>query len=507
MILRGILDQALAGNFVCLRGYASLADLHMISEADESYQRDLIKKHRDKVISFYDKQEHLFFPEIILGGSVDEDLYGESPFPFYGDMHSDGNQKYKFNNFDLQYSTAVTKSKSDARANDRFRSTKLIIDNEKLLQGDFLKFHRIDGNHRLSVLDDVTPEEEGVVKRFRDYQIPFCLVLFRNSEDLKRHSRTLFHNLNYHQIPITKEKNLELILNDFDVFKDDALKEDFGSEYLLARKVLKSWDLEMISNIQNVLIDDDEDNVCTRTFLLNTAQRLGTECSVKKFKEYLTAINEIYNDQRMQKKGNHGLLTAFMHYAHQSDVKLKIFTLWVLNNHIYETRDIDAKELIKISDRVIEARHRTIFVSMQFSSETEANYTAIKDAVGDVNAEHKLDLKIQEIRMDQFNKGYSYKIDDEILELIEGCGYLIADLTMGNKNVYHEIGYLMGMNIGKERKQDNFIFVHNTSVSENADFSKDVGFNLKAHKVLKVSDTNTLRANLKIQIEKYYQLV
>lgn len=506
MILRGILDQALAGNFVCLRGYASLADLHAISEADKGYQRYLIKKHRDKVISFYEKSEHLFFPEVILGGSVDEDLYGDSPFPFYADMNADDNQKYQFNNFDLQYSTATTKSKSDTRAKDRFRSARITIDDNKLLEGNFFKFHRIDGNHRLSVLDDVTPEEQTIVDRFREYQVPFCLVLFRNGEDLKKHSRTLFHNLNYHQIPITQEKNLQLILDDETIFSDDVLKDDFGAEYLLARKVLKSWDLEMILNIQNILMDEDEEKICMRTFLLNTSELLGPKCSVKKFKEYLSTINKIYGDKRLSRRGNHGLLTAFMHYAHRSDAQLKIFTLWVLNNHIYEAKEINAKELIKVSDKVIDARHKTIFVSMQFSPETEANYTAIKDAVNDVNTKHNLDLKIQEIRIDQFNKGYSYKIDDEILELIDGCGYLIADLTMGNKNVYHEVGYLMGMNIGKNKKQDNFIFVHNSSVSRDADFNKDVGFNLKAHKVLKVDDTNKLRAELKTQIEKYYKL-
>ena len=29
--------------------------------------------------------------------------------------------------------------------------------------------------------------------------------------------------------------------------------------------------------------------------------------------------------------------------------------------------------------------------------------------------------------------------------MIEGSGLLIADLTFGNRNVYHEIGYLMGL--------------------------------------------------------------
>ena len=105
--------------------------------------------------------------------------------------------------------------------------------------------------------------------------------------------------------------------------------------------------------------------------------------------------------------------------------------------------------------------------------------------------------------MDQFNKGYSYKINDEILGLVEGCGYLIADLSLGNKNVYHEIGYLMGLNQGKLKKQNNFILLHNKK-TVNSDFDTDVGFNLKEHKILQTNDTNNLRIQIKKQIKKYY---
>jgi hypothetical protein len=63
------------------------------------------------------------------------------------------------------------------------------------------------------------------------------------------------------------------------------------------------------------------------------------------------------------------------------------------------------------------------------------------------------------IRIDHFNKGHSYTINDEILKVIEGTGLLIADLTFGNRNVYHEIGYLMGLNQGKGLLQENFILI------------------------------------------------
>ena len=70
----------------------------------------------------------------------------------------------------------------------------------------------------------------------------------------------------------------------------------------------------------------------------------------------------------------------------------------------------EAKEIIKIFDCVLEARKKTVFGSMQFSSETEGNYQAIKDAVDEVNNTCSLDLNIREIRIDQFKKAIPLKL-------------------------------------------------------------------------------------------------
>jgi hypothetical protein len=72
---------------------------------------------------------------------------------------------------------------------------------------------------------------------------------------------------------------------------------------------------------------------------------------------------------------------------------------------------------------------------MQFGDKTDKNYKAIKKSIEHVNGKYKLDLRITWLRIDEFKKGYSYTIVDEITSLIEDCGLLIADLTCGNKNV------------------------------------------------------------------------
>ena len=65
-----------------------------------------------------------------------------------------------------------------------------------------------------------------------------------------------------------------------------------------------------------------------------------------------------------------------------------------------------------------------------------------------INEKYQLEIALEAIRIDRVNEGHSFTIEERILEVIESSGLLIADLTQGNQNVYHEIGYLMGLNRG-----------------------------------------------------------
>lgn len=80
---------------------------------------------------------------------------------------------------------------------------------------------------------------------------------------------------------------------------------------------------------------------------------------------------------------------------------------------------------------------------------------------------------------------------------------MIADLSSGNKNVHHEIGYLMGLNRGRGLPDENFLLVHNKQMGEP---SEDIGFNLAGDKQIRSVDTNGLREEVKRQIAIFYGL-
>jgi hypothetical protein len=512
MKLYGVLDKSF-DNFLCLRGYASMGDLYRVSKADEEYQRGLIPAHQEEIKNFLDEGRFMFFPEVTLGTFLEPDKDGDSDKVggLFAHLDQDGGYRETFANFKLRYSITTTKGTQESRTLDRFRRATLEIADKEIEEKSFALFDRIDGNHRLSI----TLDEE----KFEKIIIPYCLILFRKESEARKHSRALFHNINYKQIPLTMEQNLKLILDDDTLFDDTLLKTStsFGYPYYLSRKVLQSWDLAALPLVQGVIDPDgaasEEPKIMKRTFLLQTYKLLlekkvlpAEEKAINQLKEKLSDINTIYREHsRLQNRQNVGLLTAFVYYSLLDTRKLKSFTTWVVKNHIYAIEQSNAAELIKVFDKVLESRHRTVFISMQFCDDTNPNYEAIKNSVTDVNREHKLDLQIEEIRIDKFTKGHSYKIDEEILQLIEDCGLLVADTTLGNKNVYHEIGYLMGLNQGEGNEQDNFILVHNTDMA-NSDFDRDVGFNLKAHQILVAKGTDDLRTQLTAQIETYYGL-
>ena len=86
---------------------------------------------------------------------------------------------------------------------------------------------------------------------------------------------------------------------------------------------------------------------------------------------------------------------------------------------------------------------------------------------------------------------------------------IIADLSSANINVYHEIGYAMGVAQAQNMKP-NIILLY----KENTDFNKEppkdvdkfVGFNLRNLAQLRFKDYDQLVNGLVERLEKHYGL-
>jgi len=476
--LKGTLSNTFGG-FLTIRGTASFSDVVALSEP-KVYQRDTIPDHLKEIEQFYDRGEAVFFPEVILSLELQFDFNEEGSASLNGSPtnHVLNGAKFKSNVNDIQ----VTSTKSGM-------ATVSIPDG-------VVPFGRIDGNHRLSVnnTSQVLTEE-----------IPFCIVLF-NSDNIDKNEKSLFFNINSKGRPLTTEETLKSIIDDETNFSASELQDNpsFGWQYYLAREVKKQLNFALLPNLRKAIQPDIRSFLVATTSLMLEKELLPKDdVSIERLLGLLSNVNNLFNNTELVNVNSSGLLSAFIYYQEISPQKVHLFTNWVLKNHIFELTDMGIHEFINIFDKIAESKKKEVFVSMQFSAETQQNYEAIKNAIDEINAEHGENLDIREIRIDQFNTGYSYDINDEILSLIETCGLLVADLSKGNKNVYHEIGYLMGLNKGKGLSHDNFILIHNSACGVASD---DVGFNLVSIKQLRVNDSNALRLQLKEQIKIYYGL-
>lgn len=110
------------------------------------------------------------------------------------------------------------------------------------------------------------------------------------------------------------------------------------------------------------------------------------------------------------------------------------------------------------------------------------------------------------IRVDRTIESSTFSIQDRILDAIQSCSLIIADLSSANINVYHEIGYAMGV-AQSHNMIPNMILLYKEDTDHNKekkDIDKFVGFNLRNLLQLRFKDYSQLVDGLIERLEKHY---
>lgn len=483
--LSGILEYSM-GNFLCLRGFASFKLLNAISEPNPEVQRELIEKHKEDIARFLNHGDYRFFPEVILSlsltdGKNDIDLVNS----FHDALRSGKTWNKRIGNFNFNISQNVTKHELNRGSAfspfDRIKIAHIRFDEKKQ------KIARIDGNHRLSAADEIKD----------DFIAPYCLLLFRSPSENEQYSRAIFHNINAKQIPLNLEENLKVILGDPNVFIDEKLKKDesFGWKYYLSRETLKKVRFSDYPFVQ-ALIRGSECTFLLEEFgaLLQFGLLSETEDSSEQFIAHLPAIEAALMEAQLHSvPQNMAVAGAISFYKLTDAQKYAQFIPWIKKNCIADAPNIHMMDLIGIFDKVYENMPRSVFMSMQFCNETEDTYQAVKDVKDALKAKDNIDLEI--IRVDEHTDGYSDEIYHRIVEGIRSSSLVIADLSYGNRNVHHEIGYAQGL--GKKV----LLLYH---IRAGVDPKSEIGSNISMHDQLRFSNRTELRARLLKKIRQYF---
>ena len=505
MIIRGILDRSLS-NQICIRGFARIKELARISKANEAYQRKLVDA-QEKVVSNFltEENEMLFFPEVILSLKLKYDYTiknakQDSPIQQLENNHSfisnvDAihikSYKEEFKIFDIN------------ERNDIF-NVEIEINDEALNKSIALKehpFHRIDGNHRLSAAEQI----EG--DRIDRMNIPFCIVLFEETTSSKfnpekkeivkvtdkryeKFEKVVFNNINYKTLPLTDEQNLRVILDDCINFPDNDIANIFGESWLLARKLYNKIDLNYFIGIKHILIEN------IRTYARNIFELLllkgySKDKIIDDVFEALKVIEQLYlQNNQLAQNNSEGIFSAFIYYCITDKIRYSFFKEWVLNNDIFEIREAKAETIIQIFDKVVDQSVK-LFVAMPFFSEEEVETynQAYQRVVQKISEEHpQVQIKLYPIMQ---HHGETYNINNKMIEQINACNILIADISGNNINVAYELGYARS----KEEKSVIIIKKEQDPNKTPFDYEQDMCHTYKANAI------HTLETMIKKEIE------
>lgn len=230
--------------------------------------------------------------------------------------------------------------------------------------------------------------------------------------------------------------------------------------------------------------------------------------------EALTSLIGVYRSFDQKAFGNIAFLCALVYYTILDKMQMQSFIDWAERNGINKIIEPDdlskdsAVNLIMMFEQIYQAKKNEIFISMQFGdSQSELIYEKITRAIERFNEKHKsIRLNATPIRIDRTVESSTFSIQDRILEAIKSCSLIIADLSSSNINVYHEIGYAMGV-AESHNMIPNMILLYKEDTNHNKekkDIDKFVGFNLRNLSQLRFKDYKQLVDGLVDRLEKHY---
>ena len=483
-----------------IRGYCSSKLLIKFSHPHPAYQRQAEKGHVKEIKDFLDGASIKFMPEVILSydysgmymGSQQWNQSGYmSPFHFLSDASSPGLLRVQ------DYGTGVEFQR--IKKDEVNTTIRLKISHGSSLFDTHRFFNRIDGNHRLEALEEVS----------EDYLVPFCIILLASSgnpqlRDREKMEMEVFHNINSKVLPLSP---LEQYKGLFRLFTVDELLP-FGKEFSLTRAYLEKYYLHPFSNITNYLSDPEDIILFCIKFLIDR----GINVSEDELVEGLGAIDHTYfsESKNIQDCKSRFALVPYIYYwfegGKQKNAKLSAYNAWFIKNRLYNVKDFDPASMIDVFNSIYEIRQKQIFVAMPFNDELLFVYNAICEVVEKINRENGIEL-LPPVRIDKQIVGFSYDIVNEMLDKIQNAGLLIADLTEQNANVYYEAGFAQGLLRAKLGNTAEILYL--ISNPENPDEPYDPAkFDVEHFKLIpyknKGNGVNELKENLEKELKAFY---
>lgn len=485
--LNGIKNKVL--NYDVIRGFAPISLLEEISNSEE-YQRNIIPHHVEEIKEYLEKGHARFFPEIILGLNV-------SKIP----------QEYRSKIKIILSDKGLVNSGFHFDTETKLAKIFLPIKNGKVPIVVKRGITRIDGNHRLN----------GAIsfkdKPIDEFFVSYCFIVLNADQGLGN-EELIFHTINNKAIRLIDEENLKVIIEHEETFSNSELKNEDPILYLT--RLIAKEDHSSLYPIFDNFGDLKLTNISTISdIILNSNPPIldlsKTDSEIKSsFLRLLGKINTIYDSLEPKEK-----ITAlryiiplianlhvniFNQNEKQSIWWTKKFIDWINLNDLFELENVNYLNIWNIFYKIFQSKSNKIFISMQLDEDEQDLYPTILRAIKEVGIEQNRQLEA--IKIDEYRKGVTYGIDEEILKKIREGGLLIGDISTNNANVFHEIGYMMGLCHQKGVEGQVILLCNEKKITQHGE---NVKFNLQHQKQIRYASYDQLEHELKAELKTFYE--
>lgn len=422
MKLTGIIEDVFRGVTI-FRGYATLNTLAKLSSST-SYQRNNREERSKELLQYMDSSQFFFFPELVFGWRIDE---------------IDAIRKLKYedvSSISIEKGIRIRKAKFKFREleNGEDPKTKVVT----LEIPDTLNepvFSRIDGNHRLVVIDNI--RQAGIDSEYRDVcnkVVPYCVLLQDNNLEAVKYEVAYFYLINSKALPLTVEENLKSIFSSEHFTKSEkenlAIVEDI-EKYESAVKLLVDNEYEFVKEVYN------EESY---TLALEIIDHF-VDIDLNALKRALIQIEALYERDELPGKNKSIVISLIVAYAKHGKDFFDGYRRWLSVNQLVKIENVKPQELLASYEEI--RGELKIFVAMPYfggdpdivHSYNEAYKRCIERTKQEDSTLHIRLFPIME------NDGESRNIDEQIFRQIDQCDVFVADISEKNEGVYLEYGY------------------------------------------------------------------
>ena len=440
MKLTGIIEQTFRGQ-VLFRGFATLKNLARISKGTE-YQRDIDSDRISDISEYYTSSQYMFFPELIFGWYI--------------------NDKTILNNFnDLSISTFQTEE------GIKFKKAKYTLPENNYTIGDNPTtktftieipeevvakklFNRIDGNHRLSAIDEIMSNNAN--DNIGDRIVPYSILLQFATDDplseiiAKQYETAYFYLINSKAKSLSTDDNLKALL------KGDLFTDSEATSLLSISQIQLYYIKDIVEFLNTSTVPFITDIFKSEKYAfgyqfanigLSLVEEYTKEESAKIIKS-LEVVNCSY--VRGEIKISHKeILLAIAIICYQEPDNYDKFLDWINKNEVDTIMELSCESIIQLFINIHKQRAYKVFVAMPYISFKRVNeYNKLfKEALSEISK--KIGFGLELIPIMRF-RGESQRIDNRLIECIKKCDIFVGDLTTVNDNVIFEVGLAEGNN-------------------------------------------------------------